>query len=358
MTRQIRPALLAALLTLAASPLAAALQLSPSSLTFPGTTPGGHSDVTLTLQNGGGAGTTVTVSAIDPSGPGSPFSVLPTSPPLPIVLSSGQSATATIRFTPPSSGNYNGGLDIDWSETTPGGSPTTVTYKQGTNGYTGGKSVNISTMSADGSNGFNGTTFDDGVEWCIGDLPAQSYNISPLMKYENLNIPAGSTVTAASLTCTFVSWSDQGQYVVGRYLKVPWTTSFGSGGAGVGWVRRDTGTPWSVAGARGQGTDVHAGKSFSLGPINANGKQIHMTALDIAVVQGWVDTPSSNHGVVLTVDLLDHHTGFHQMQYDTASERPQLSITYVPPGGSSSGTASVGATGTGTSSLTGFILYE
>jgi hypothetical protein len=358
MTPQARPATLAALLTLAASPLAAALQLSPGSLTFPGTAPAGHSDVILTLQNGGGAGTTITVSAIDPSAPGSPFSVQSTSSQLPIVLGSGQSATATIRFAPPSSGNFNGGLDIDWSETTPGGSPTTVTYKQGTNGYTSGKSVNISTMSADGSNGFNGTTFDDAVEWCIGDLPAQNYNISPLMKYENLNIPAGSTVTAASLTCTFVSWSEQGQYVVGRYVKVPWTTSFGAGGAGVGWMRRDTGTPWSVAGARGQGTDVHTGKSFTMGPINANGKQVHASPLDLSVVQGWVDNPSSNHGLVFTVDLLDHHTGFHQMQYSEASERPQLSITYVPPGGSSSGTATMNATGAGTSSLTGFILYE
>ena len=44
----------------------------------------------------------------------------------------------------------------------------TVTFRNGENGYTGTKAANISTLSAGSWNGYNGTTFTDGADWCVG----------------------------------------------------------------------------------------------------------------------------------------------------------------------------------------------
>lgn len=205
---------------------------------------------------------------------------------------------------------------------------TTQTFRQDEGGYTGNVAANISTLSQGASNGYNGTTFTDGVDWCIGDLPAQSYNISPLIRFEGLGIPAGATVISASLRITFISW-DGGQQIIGRYLKVPWSGTSSSDGTGVGWMRRDTGLPWAAPGARGEGTDLHAGKTFAYTQIHGNGRQSHVTTLDRDVVQGWIDNPASNHGVQLRVDLDDRHTGVVPPLHGTLTERPLLSITYT-----------------------------
>lgn len=206
----------------------------------------------------------------------------------------------------------------------------TATFKQGAGGYSGAKSVNISTLSAASYNGYNGTTFTDTVDWCIGDLPAQSYDISPLMRFTDLNLPPGAKVVAASLTCVFDA-QVTGQRVVGHYLRVPWADSAGYNGSGVGWLRRDTALDWGAPGARGDGSDIHSGKAFSFTAFNSTGWQSKTTALDPSMVQGWVDDPAANHGVVLSVDLPDHHVGFRQPQNDRAEDRPVLSVTYTLP---------------------------
>src|SRR4051812_47734011 len=64
--------------------------------------------------------------------------------------------------------------------------PSTFTYRQGENGYAGAVSGAISSLG-----GGNGTTFRDGVvDWCMGVLPSENYSESPLLRFENLGIPA------------------------------------------------------------------------------------------------------------------------------------------------------------------------
>lgn len=219
-----------------------------------------------------------------------------------------------------------------------------VTFQQGVNGYTGCKSVDISDLNLISGN--NGTTFADGNnDWCIGKLhgrPGFGYDISPLLRFDNLNIPAGAVVTAASLTLTHVMWEVPSSRVIGRYLKVDWTgtvidTVGGVGNAPVGWERRMPGTPWGSPGATGEGTDFITGKLFYSPPdgsiMPSNGEVTYNIPLDLQVIQGWVNDPQSNHGFIFQVDAPNVHIYFRQPQRPDIPKRPKLSITYTMPTG-------------------------
>jgi hypothetical protein len=208
----------------------------------------------------------------------------------------------------------------------------TATYQAGVNGYAGAKAVAISDIYAADYNLYQGTTFTDDADWCIGDIPARGYDESPLMRFENLNLPAGAKVVSASLTLVFSDVYDGGgQRVIGHYLNVPWALQQGYGGSGVGWSYRETGVPWDQPGARGEGTDVLAGKNFQSEPLVEGARQKGTLALDPEVVQSWIDDPSRNHGVVLTTDLVDHHVEYRQPQNAVVEDRPVLTIMYYVP---------------------------
>lgn len=321
--------LLAAASLLPAVAPAQTLQLATPSLEFGQVALGEEAELSLELANIGVAESLVRVDSIAVEGAG--YALVGDDPAGSLILAGGQTAMVAIRFAPQAAGVAEGDVVVEWSgsATGAGGSPVVATFQQGANGYSGARSANISTLNVGAWNGFNGTTFTDEPDWCIGDLPAQNYDISPLLAFGDLGIPAGSVVQSATLRCFFVSW-DSGQHVVARYLRVPWTEQHDSNGDGVGWQRRDTGQPWGAPGARAEGVDVESGLSTSWGPMTATGNQTHTATLNTAMAQGWIDDPATNYGIVMTVDLLDHHTGYRQPQNSNAADRPVLTITYLP----------------------------
>lgn len=208
----------------------------------------------------------------------------------------------------------------------------TATYQPGVNGYASAKSVAISTMYAENYNQYQGVLFTDEADTCIGDMPAHYYSESPLIRFEDLNIPANAQVLSATITFTFVDVYDGGgQRVTGHYLRVPWALSQGYGGSGVGWVYRDTGVPWGAPGARGEGTDIYAGKSFQSKALVEGPYQKDTIVLDTEIVQMWVSDPSQNFGIVLGVNIPDHHVGYRQPNNTHVDDRPILAITYALP---------------------------
>lgn len=210
----------------------------------------------------------------------------------------------------------------------------------------GCKSVDISDGSFStmvGSYGDNGTVYADGhADHCIGRLHSTlGYDISPLIRWDDLGIPVGSTVTAASVTFTFTVWNS-GATVVGSYVAVPWNANVedpngGTTNTPTGWRTRDTGVPWTSLGATGEGSDLVANASFRLpqtGTLGGNGEETVSAPLDPAIVQTWVDNPASNHGIKLQVDIQAVHVGYVQPQREASRPttlRPLLSITYLAP---------------------------
>ena len=109
-------------------------------------------------------------------------------------------------------------------------------------------------------------------------LPGTSgYTNEPLVKFGDLTLPPGARVTGASLRLVFENW-ERNVTLRGRYLRAAWNpraTSFG-------WAYRDTGLAWAQPGARGDGTDLVSGPSFTLTSWPGQGVDVQIIALDVA----------------------------------------------------------------------------
>src|SRR5262249_6405844 len=159
------------------------------------------------------------------------------------------------------------------------------TYQQGVNGYTGTTDVSISTQYAQYTSG-NGTTDFTSPEMGVYQTTGTgSYKMEDLIRFSNLGIPAGATVTGATLTLRVYTW-DTNPTIRGYYVLAPWN---GASNSTLGWLHRGTGQDWAIPGALGQGTDVVTGKSFVLPNIRAVGAQTITVNLDPAVVQSWIN---------------------------------------------------------------------
>src|SRR5262249_21654410 len=152
------------------------------------------------------------------------------------------------------------------------------------NGYTGTTDGSISTQYAQFTDG-NGTTdlssTDLGVWQTTG---SGSYITEGLIRFSNLGIPAGATVSSVTLTLSVYTW-DANPTIRCYSRLAPWK---GAWGPTLGWIHRGTGQDWATPGALGQGSDVVAGKPFVLPGITASGQQTITVTLDPAVVQSWV----------------------------------------------------------------------
>lgn len=225
-------------------------------------------------------------------------------------------------------------------------------YRNGEIGYSGTRAVDISSLNLSASGyGFNGTTFTDGGEWCIGVLPnALGYDISPLLRFEGLSAPTDHRLVSAMLELRVVYWGVPGQKVRLRYLAQPWATTVANDGTGVGWRTRDVGLPWTVPGALGEGSDVLAGIA-SVSPDLGQGTTTIAIPLDVPTVEQWISDPSRNHGVIVHTDLVDQHVGVEPPLAADVAARPRLVLVFVPGAGSSG--APDGGTGAGGGGATG-----
>ena len=224
-------------------------------------------------------------------------------------------------------------LTIDSDDTT--STPITATYQQGVNGYTGTTDVDISNQ-----NGDNGATTTDANQ-ALGTYQltgTNGYTIESLIRFENLGISThGATdanVTAASLTLT-VDFGTSASSIRGYYVAALHGLSRrGRTSAGFG---PSAGANWAVPGARGQGTDVLAGKSFLLP--SATGTQTITIPLDPAVVQSWIDNPNADQGILLVNETTNEVVRIDASENSTASLRPKLSVSYTVSSSTSSTSA-------------------
>jgi hypothetical protein len=213
--------------------------------------------------------------------------------------------------------------------------PLTTSFRQGDSGYSGVSDIYIS--SQNGGNGFNDGTSTEMLTWkATGSSP---YETRSLVRFDNLSLPAGAQVTSATLTLTFENWWT-GFTLRGYYLK----SHFNATHQGpLGWLNRDAGLAWNTPGAKGSGTDIIAGTSFSNSSWTGNGDETKTFALDTAVVQSWLDNPAANnHGIVLVNDESDDkYLRIYTSDDSNVNRRPKLSIDYTVGSGSGCQTGAV-----------------
>jgi len=124
--------------------------------------------------------------------------------------------------------DVDGGTQVDARMIdAPTGPTITKTYQQGVDGYTATKSVGISTYGGLGNIGeynANGMTFADGLnDWCTGtDIPSGNYSEVWLIRFESLDIPAGSQVVSASFSMHGYGDGGSDLFFTGSYMAVAW----------------------------------------------------------------------------------------------------------------------------------------
>jgi hypothetical protein len=206
----------------------------------------------------------------------------------------------------------------------------TNSFQNGAGDYTNQIDVTISTEGAQYNDG-NGDTYLDAAAggecfaWHLED--SEGYETRALIRFDNLNL-AGAKVQSATLVLTFDNY-DTGFTYNGYYVQAAWNPS-ATGATGLGWVYRDTGLVWSVPGAGGIGTDLVAGKTFSLSGFQGTGHDVASVALDPEVVQSWVRDAAANQGVLLDITVSNIAPRIFGATTATLSYRPLLTVVYQP----------------------------
>ncbi|HET7541199.1 MAG TPA: DNRLRE domain-containing protein [Polyangiaceae bacterium] len=212
-----------------------------------------------------------------------------------------------------------------------------ASFRVGEAGYTSSDDVTISNQS--GGNGTTDRSATQVLSW--KKTGTDAYEISALIRFNNVSLPAGSQVSAAQLTLTFENWWT-GFTLRGYYVKNAWNAA---SSAPLGWLNRDTGLTWATPGVKGVGTDIVAGSSFSNSSWVGNGDEVKTFDLDPAIVQSWIDNPATNQGVVLVNNESDDkYLRIYSSEDSVVSRRPRLSITYSS-GSGGGGTGGAGGGG-------------
>ena len=154
-----------------------------------------------------------------------------------------------------------------------------------------------------------------------------------LLSFSISHIPAASKVSAASLTLHITNETNSIGFQI-YALKKSWTESQ------VNWNAPDGTHSWDSKGAKGKG-DRFPTSLGTLHPITAGTATVTLNAAGVAVVQGWVNDSSTNHGLIL-----DNPSNGNAVIFSTseaaAALRPKLSVTFVPASGAGTGTGLLG----------------
>ena len=202
------------------------------------------------------------------------------------------------------------------------GNPLTVSFQNGAlpdAGYGGASDTILSQADPTTNYGSDPTGLADG-----DDPPGSANDKSTLLRWDISSIPAGSTVTASSLTLNITNLTN-GSYPLYGLLR-PWIENQAT------WTSYAAGSDWQTAGAQGS-LDRNAAAIGVLGPVGTGLQTITLNAAGVALVQSWVDNPAQNFGLIIADSTTTDGADWDSSEAATASNRPRLTVDYVSPGG-------------------------
>jgi glucose/arabinose dehydrogenase/PKD repeat protein len=192
----------------------------------------------------------------------------------------------------------------------------TATYRAAaptvTQSFSSAADAGLSELSPNANNGAATTLKVDG-----DDPDPGGGDLYAALRWDLSQIPAGATVTSATVTLNVTNPSPQSY---GAYeLKRSWTEGQ------LNWNQTATGTPWATPGAKGT-TD----RGAQIASVTPTAVAPYTFTIPASVAQGWLNTPSSNNGI-----LLAHTTNFDGFVFDTkeGASAPKLALNYTTSGG-------------------------
>jgi hypothetical protein len=147
--------------------------------------------------------------------------------------------------------------------------------------------------------------------------------ITCLLRWDLSSIPPGSSVEEVWLQVNVDNESPQP--ITAYPLRVSWSELFAS------WTDRLATTPWELPGAKGP-----LDRGSAVGNLFFDREGSVGVSLDdqwIALVQSWVDAPSTNHGVSLASAQNANGISISSKDEPYAAYRPRLVVTYLQPPG-------------------------
>jgi len=201
-----------------------------------------------------------------------------------------------------------------------------LTLQEGMGGYSGTEDATISRWSP-------GQPDPDSTLLHLRsqrDGPARDFTriddiYSVLIRFDLSYLPAGMVVQDATLHLYALQRSLRDRIRVSAYeLLRPWDETQAT------WNRPQAGQWWAEPGANGEGSDRAARRTdIELMEDLNTWFGFHLTPL----VQGWLDDPGSNHGVVLRdISVKNLTYSFASSEHSQVGIRPKLMITYTMPG--------------------------
>jgi hypothetical protein len=167
--------------------------------------------------------------------------------------------------------------------------------------------------------------------FCNGSVPSGD-TVHGLLRFDLTAIPAGAMVSVATLLLD-TTWPDgsvaSGDVGVFEVFE-PWTEGSGGSGGAFGqanWTMRDSLASWTDAGAGPSGSRA----SLPIDTFSPTESPPFTYELDVTqLVQRWVDSPLSNHGIALELLSGDSDTEFRSSESPIEEGRPGLRVTYGP----------------------------
>ncbi|MFO7566002.1 MAG: DNRLRE domain-containing protein [Enhygromyxa sp.] len=140
---------------------------------------------------------------------------------------------------------------------------------------------------------------------------------SAALRWDLSAIPAGSTIDEVRITLDVVNATDsRGFYAYP--LSRDWSEAHAT------WNDYDDALPWQAPGAKGA-LDREA---IPVGKSTARTTGEHTFLVNPALVQSWIDDPSSNHGILIANEANSNGVDFSCKEASIAAERPRLTVVY------------------------------
>ncbi|MEM7112300.1 MAG: DNRLRE domain-containing protein [Chloroflexota bacterium] len=154
------------------------------------------------------------------------------------------------------------------------------------------------------------------------DPPGEKDDMATLLRWEIDAIPANSLIKSVTITLNILDESEAQYRIYG--LKQPWVELQTS------WRFYDTNLAWQQSGAKGM-NDQYETPIAKFRAQNQGLKNIQLNEDGIAMVQAWLDEPTSNNGVIIRKPQATDGLDFNCSEVTEPEKRPLLYISYVEP---------------------------